>query len=73
MAKDAALEHPNGLHIEDGRLVVAAWGKDIQPDFTTKSPGRLFAVNLDSKEISVVGSGEPIGNLDGVEADGGGN
>ena len=52
---------------------MAAWGDDIQADFSTKTPGRLLSVDLASKAISAVGSGEPIGNLDGLEPDGGGN
>ena len=71
--QDAALLHPNGLRIDGDRLIVAAWGKDIQPDFSTKEPGRLLAVDLKTKEISAVGSGEPVGNLDGLEPDGAGN
>ena len=71
--QDAALMHPNGLRVEDGRLIVAAWGKDIQPDFSTKEPGRLLAVDLNTKELTAIGSGEPVGNLDGVEPDGAGN
>ena len=71
--QDAALMHPNGLRVDDGRLIVAAWGKDIQADFSTKEPGRLLAVDLKTKEISALGSGEPVGNLDGVEPDGAGN
>ena len=68
--KDEKLQHPNGLHVEDGKLIVGAWGQDIQPDFTTKTPGHLLSVDLASKAISDVGSGEPVGNLDGVEPDG---
>ena len=71
--QDAALLHPNGLRVDGDRLIVAAWGKDIQPDFSTKEPGRLLAVDLKTKEISAVGSGEPVGNLDGLEPDGSGN
>ena len=71
--QDAALMHPNGIRVEDGRLIVAAWGKDIQPDFSTKEPGRLLAVDLNTKELTAIGSGEPVGNLDGVEPDGAGN
>ena len=71
--QDAALLHPNGLYLDGGRLVVAAWGADIQPDFSTKTPGHLLEVNLASKEISPLGSGDPIGNLDGLESDGAGN
>ena len=48
-------------------------GGDIQQDFSTKEPGRLLAVDLKSKEIAAVGSGEPVGNLDGLEPDGAGN
>ena len=71
--KDAALMHPNGLRVEGDRLFVAAWGKDIQPDFSTKEPGRLLSIDIASKKISALGSGEPVGNLDGLEPDGSGN
>ena len=71
--QDAALLHPNGLRVDGDRLIVAAWGKDIQPDFSTKEPGRLLAVDLKTKEISAIGSGAPVGNLDGLEPDGSGN
>ena len=37
--EDEALAHPNGLEVQDDKLFVAAWGKDIQDDFTTKEPG----------------------------------
>jgi sugar lactone lactonase YvrE len=71
--EDEALKHPNGLKVDDGKLIVAAWGEELQPDFSTTVPGHLLAVDLESKEISSVGSGEPIGNLDGLEPDGAGN
>lgn len=71
--EDEKLQHPNGLHVEDGDLIVAAWGKNIQPDFSTTTPGHLLTVDLASKEISTLGSGEPVGNLDGLEPDGAGN
>lgn len=67
---DESLLHPNGLAIQDGQLIVAAWGRKIQPDFSTEVPGHLLTVDLQSKEIADLGSGEPIGNLDGLEADG---
>jgi len=53
--------------------LVAAWGGDIQPDFTTKTPGHLLSVDLKTKAISNVGDGTPVGNLDGLEPDGEGN
>ena len=71
--QDEALQHPNGLRIEEGRLLIAPWGKDIQEDFSTKVLGHLIAVDLASKKISTVGSGVPVGNLDGLEPDGQGN
>ena len=55
------------------RLLVAPWGKDLQDDFSTKVPGHLITVDLSSKSISNFGSGEPVGNLDGLESDGKGN
>lgn len=67
--QDEALENPNGLLAEQDRLVVGAWGKPKE-DFSTDVPGHLKAVDYDSKEITSIGSGEPIGNLDGVEPDG---
>jgi sugar lactone lactonase YvrE len=67
--EDAALDNPNGLLAEQDRLVVAAWGKPKE-DFSTDVPGHLKAVDYESKEITSIGPGEPIGNLDGVEPDG---
>ena len=69
----AGLLHPNGLRVEGDKLLVAAWGADIQPDFSTETPGHLLSVDLKTKAISNVGSGTPVGNLDGLEPDGAGN
>lgn len=71
--QDEALQHPNGLQIDGNRLLVAPWGKDLQDDFSTKVPGHLIAVDVTTKSISTIGSGEPVGNLDGLESDGQGN
>lgn len=71
--QDEALQHPNGLKVEDGTLVVASWGQDMQPDFSTRVPGHLITVDLETKAIAPLGSGEPVGNLDGLEPDGAGN
>ena len=71
--QDEALQHPNGLKVDDGRLIVAAWGQGLQEDFSTSVAGHLIAVDLETKEISALGSGEPVGNLDGLEPDGAGN
>ena len=65
-----ALENPNGLLAEPDRLLVAAWGKDMNPaDFSTNVPGHLKAVDYQTKAITDLGD-QPIGNLDGLEPDG---
>jgi sugar lactone lactonase YvrE len=67
-AEGEEMEYPNGLLVENGRLIVAAWGKP-EADFTTKIPGRLFALDLNTRQKTLI-TPEPIGNLDGVESDG---
>lgn len=66
--EDPALENPNGVYVQDNRLVVGAWGV-MTDGFATETPGHLKAVSIPDGEITSIGSGEPIGNLDGVEAD----
>ena len=73
LAEGDELQHPNGLNIQDGKLLVAPWGRDIQQDFSTKVGGHLLTVDVDSGSIAPFGSGEPVGNLDGLEPDGKGN
>lgn len=62
------LKGANGLLIEGDKLVVAGWGIDMQPDFSTKTPGNLLTVSLADKTIADLGNGTPVGNLDGLEA-----
>ena len=38
--EDEAPAHPNGLEVHDGKLFVAAWGKDLQDDLTTRGSAR---------------------------------
>jgi hypothetical protein len=68
--EDAALENPNGIKVADGKLIVATWGK-MEPDWSTKVPGRLMTIDLASKKIEPLSS-QPVGNLDGLEPDGAG-
>jgi hypothetical protein len=64
------LMHPNGLRVIKGnKLLVAGWGKDMQDDGSTKVLGNLFTIDLATKELKNLGSGEPVGNLDGLERD----
>ncbi len=66
LADGEELESPNGLLVHGNRLVVAAWGSGIQDDFSTKTPGRLFSLNLDGKGKELI-TPNPAGNFDGVE------
>jgi sugar lactone lactonase YvrE len=69
--KTEKLEGPNGLLVEGNRLVVAAWGIITDPaTFGTKTPGHLLQVDLGTREITPIGDGQPVGNLDGLEKDG---
>src|SRR5690606_5836604 len=70
--EDEALTHPNGLEVQDDRLFVAAWGRDMQEDLTTLEPGHLLSVDLETRAISIVSAGAGVGNLDGIEPDGAG-
>jgi sugar lactone lactonase YvrE len=67
--QDDALENPNGLLVEGGRIVVGSWGK-MAADFSTEVPGHMQQVDIATKEISALGDPAPAGNLDGVEPDG---
>ncbi|MEE9139479.1 MAG: SMP-30/gluconolactonase/LRE family protein [Alphaproteobacteria bacterium] len=70
--RDEALEAPNGLLAEDGRIVVGSWGV-ITEGFATEAPGHLKTVSIAERSVASLGDGTPVGNLDGVEADGRGN
>lgn len=67
--KDAGLKSPNGLYAEPGRLIAGAWGV-MTDGFNTRVPGHLSVISLRDKKIASLGGGAPVGNLDGVEADG---
>ena len=67
--RDAALENPNGLLAEDGRLVVGSWGR-MEADFSTEVPGHVKVVDVATKKVGDLGDPAPVGNLDGVEPDG---
>jgi hypothetical protein len=70
LAEGEALEHPNGLNIQDGRLIVATWGQGLKEDLTTEVGGRLLTVDPGTGAVAPLGSGAPVGNLDGLEPDG---
>lgn len=64
-AEGEELEYPNGLLVQANKLVVASWGKP-NDDFSTEVPGRLFTLDLKTKEKTLI-TPEPFGNLDGLE------
>jgi sugar lactone lactonase YvrE len=67
-AEGEQLEYPNGLLVDGNRLVVGSWGKP-EADFSTKVPGRLYTLDLTTKEKTLI-TPEPFGNIDGLESDG---
>jgi sugar lactone lactonase YvrE len=73
LAEGEALQHPNGLNMRNGKLLVAPWGLDLQDDFTTITGGHLLTVETENGGVATLGSGDPVGNLDGLEPDGKGN
>jgi hypothetical protein len=62
--EDTALHHPNGLLLDDDRLLVGSWGQGLREDFTTEQPGSLLSIDLEDQSITVLAAG--VGNLDGV-------
>lgn len=69
--KSPELESPNGLYVDDEKITVASWqGKSHMGE---TGPGHLKTVDLKDKSIKSLGSGKPVGSLDGLEPDGHGN
>jgi sugar lactone lactonase YvrE len=67
-AEGEQLEWPNGLVVDGNRLIVGGWGKP-KADFSTDVPGRLFALDLQTKAKTLI-TPKPFANIDGVELDG---
>jgi len=67
-AEGEQLEYPNGLLVDGNRLIVGSWGKP-EADFSTKVPGRLYALDLATKQKTLI-TPKPFGNIDGLESDG---
>ena len=67
-AEGDSIEYPNGLLVDGDRLLVGGWGKP-EPDFSTKVPGHLFALDLKTKAKTLI-TPKPLGNIDGLELDG---
>ena len=63
------LKYPNGLLVQGDKLIVAAWGAP-KTDDKTFAAANLLEISLKDKSVRDIGSGTPIGNLDGIVADG---
>jgi sugar lactone lactonase YvrE len=62
------LEAPNGLLVDGGTLLVAGFGRDLDPaTFQPSQPGRIVVVDLATKAIAPLGNMAPTGQLDGIE------
>jgi hypothetical protein len=61
---DPQLAHPNGVFLDDDRLLVGSWGSGLRDDFTTEVLGSLLSVSLETRKITVVAP--EIGNIDGI-------
>jgi sugar lactone lactonase YvrE len=63
------LKYPTGLLVQGDKLIVAAWGAP-KTDNQTFAPANLIEISLKDKSVRDLGSGTPVGNLDGIVADG---
>ncbi|GAA6208262.1 ATP/GTP-binding protein [Cognatishimia sp. WU-CL00825] len=60
------LPHPNGLWTDGTTLVVAGWGHNMQPDFSTSKPGDLVEIDIKTQSTTLLA--KDLGNLDGLVA-----
>ena len=71
--EDERLNQPNGLLVQGDTLYVASWGafadKSVDGLMGAEPLGTLLKVDLLTKDLTAL-SQEPVGNLDGLVADG---
>ncbi|PQB07671.1 hypothetical protein BST83_11280 [Polaribacter filamentus] len=59
------LEAPDGLYMEDGKLIVASWGVLSEPgSFNTSKLGDILSIDLKTKNITSIL--KEVGNLEGI-------
>jgi DNA-binding beta-propeller fold protein YncE len=63
------LKFPNGLNVQGDKIMVAAWGAP-GTSAPKSEPANLLEIGIADKKVSNLGDGAPIGNLDGIEAEG---
>ncbi len=60
------VESPNGLLVNGNKLVVGGWGLGMKDDWSVKTAGSLFLIDLKTKKKNLI-TKKPLGNLDGLE------
>jgi sugar lactone lactonase YvrE len=60
------LNGPNGLLVQDGKLIVASLGR-LKSVGQEQEISGLFSVNLEDQSVEPLAKGKAIGNLDGLE------
>jgi hypothetical protein len=60
------LKFPNGVHVSDDKLIIAAWGAP-GTSASSSAPANLLEVSIPDKAVRDLGDGTPVGNLDGLE------
>lgn len=60
------LNGPNGLLVQDGKLIVASLGR-LKSVGQEQELAGLFAIDLEDQSIEPLAKGNEIGNLDGIE------
>ncbi len=66
-----SLRSPNGLYVDGEHLIVASWG--ISGSAAIRVKGHLKKISLKTGKIRKLGSGKPIGHLDGIQGTGDGS
>jgi hypothetical protein len=60
-----ALQAPDGLYMDNDKLIVACWGVLSNPGtFDTSKPGDLLSIDLKTKEITTLVKN--VGNMEGI-------
>lgn len=60
------LNGPNGILIQDDRLIIASFGK-MPSNGQKQELAGLLTVSLEDQKVAPLGKGKPVGNLDGIQ------
>jgi len=61
------LNGPNGLLVQDGKLIVASFGK-LPGEGQKQELGGLLALDIEKQSVTSIGKDDKLGNLDGLQA-----